>query len=488
MRLRQQLMLSYVPLLLIPIIVIGVITRNAAEYGLTVLVTQQGERQAAALANRFASYYNRNQTWDGVGVLFEEPLPAHPLPNPPVGMQMPQGQNAGQQNNGMGPQGRMGMQVEPGAAQIILADSSGLIIAANTPETAGRSLSTQTLSRGVPIYSNRQQQKVVGVLVAGAALGVLDDSQQQLLDTVNTALIVAGLLSAGVTIIIGLWLSGQISAPVAALTRGVRVLASGQWSQHIRVYSHNELGELTQAFNGMADDLVRQQTLRKQLMADIAHDLRTPLSVMMLEIEGIKAGLQTPEDAAQSLQDEVEWLSRLVDDVHTLSLLDAGQLTVQPEPTDLTIFLESVYKHWHIAAEQQRRQLVLERSASLPIVMIDPPRMRQVLGNLINNALQHTPTEAAVTINAECDSQSVYIQVIDTGQGIPEEALPHLFERFFRLDRSRNRKLTSGSGLGLSIAYQLTLLQKGALSVQSTVGKGTIFTIRLPSSPLSHMH
>lgn len=490
MRLRQQLMLSYVPLVLIPIIVIGIIIRNATEYGLTVLVTEQGNRQATVIANRFTSYYNRNNSWDGVSVLFEEPPAGQGFPNPPLGMQIQplqnnqngqnqDGQNSEDQNPvGQPPRrGAVGL-FEPGSAQVILADTSGAVIAANTTEAEGRSVSAQTVAKGIPIYGKDNKQ--VGVLVVGAALGVLDDAQRQLLDNVNTALLLAGLLSAGVSVVIGLWLSGQISAPVAALTRGVKVLSGGEWSQHIPIYGSNELSELTTAFNHMADDLIRQQTLRKQLMADIAHDLRTPLSVMTLEIEGIKAGLQTPEESAQSLQDEVEWLSRLVNDVHTLSLLDAGQLTVQPEPTDLSVFLDSIYKHWRSAAEQQKRELILQRDTRLPIVMIDPPRMRQVLGNLINNALQHTPSEATITIKTDCDAQAVYIRVMDTGQGIPEDALPHLFERFFRVDRSRNRKPSSGSGLGLSIAYQLTTLQKGILSVESKAGQGTVFTIKLP--------
>jgi signal transduction histidine kinase len=458
MRLRQQLMLSYIPLLLIPIIVIGIITRSAAEYGLTLLVTEQGHRQAELIANRFANYYNRQHSWDGVAALFDDLLPTRPT---------------GPQQSPLNPRRGPPVIFQPSAEQIILAEPNGNIIASNVPQATGQALSPQTIEHGIPIMSNNQE---VGVLVVGAALGVLDEAQRQLLDTVNTALIAAGLLSAGVTILIGLWLSGQITAPITALTHGVRVLASGQWSQHIQVYSSNELGELTQAFNQMADNLVQQQTLRKQLMADIAHDLRTPLSVMTLEIEGIKAGLQTPEAAATNLGDEVEWLSRLVSDVHTLSQIDAGQLTIQSEPTDLTIFLESVYRHWHIIADQQKRELLLSHTNNLPIVIIDPPRMRQVLGNLINNALQHT--EATITLTAEANSHQTLICVKDSGQGIPSEALPRLFERFYRIDHSR--RSTTGSGLGLSIAYQLTALQNGELTVESTVGQGTTFTIRLP--------
>ncbi|HEX2619439.1 MAG TPA: ATP-binding protein [Phototrophicaceae bacterium] len=499
LKLRQQLLLSYLPLLIIPILVIGVVTRNAAERGLIVLVTQQGNRQATQLAIRFSNYYNLHETWDGVGDLFKEPLD-NLLIQPPGNQNSDQngnppadqnGNTTGTNGSGLPPapriprfgQGNNGANLplfqQPDAEQVILTNPDGVIIAANKADMVGRTLPPDSVLRGVPIYYRNEE---VGVVVVSAALGLLDQAQKQLLSSVNLALVIAGAISVGVTAVIGLWMSGQISAPIAALMHGVRGLAGGQWSTltPIPVYAENELGELTRAFNQMADDLVRQQALRKQLMADIAHDLRTPLSVMTLEIEGIKEGFQTPEEAAQSLQEEVEWLSRLVNDVHTLSLLDAGQLTVQPEPTQLTVFLESIYKHWCNMTDQQQRQFRLIAAEDLPVVMIDPSRMRQVLGNLLNNAIQHTPSDATITLRAKQHDQRVEIQVIDTGQGIPAEALPHLFERFYRVDRSRNRKSIGGSGLGLSIAHQLTALQGGMLSVASESGKGTMFTIQLP--------
>jgi signal transduction histidine kinase len=480
LRLRQQLLLSYVPVLLIPILVIGLITQGAAERGLTVLVTEQGNRLSHQLAVRFTNYYGRNHSWTHVDELFNGLLvnPVDPPPGFGPGANGNAGNNNPRSNNNQSPlANRPPPLLRPEAEQIILADTKGMVIAANAPEIVGRLLEADNIARGVPIYFEKQQ---VGTLVVGAALGVLDEAQQRLLDSVNTAVLIAAGVSALVTVVIGVWFSGRISAPIAALTRGVGGLAGGQWSKHIPVYNADELGELTQAFNQMADDLVRQQNLRKQLMADIAHDLRTPLSVMTLEIEGIKAGLQTPAESAQSLQDEVEWLSRLVNDVHTLSLIDAGQLPIQMEPVNLTVFLESVYRHWQKAAEQQERALILTLAPGLPIVMIDSPRMRQVLGNLINNAIQHTPAEAAITLQAVTDDRQVFIRVMDTGQGIPAEALPHLFERFYRVDKGRNRKMTTGSGLGLSIAHQLTALQGGELTVQSAAGQGTTFTIRLP--------
>lgn len=472
LNLRQQLILSYLPLVLIPIVLIGVFTRIAAERGLTILATAQGNRLANQLAPRFADHYRRDNSWDGVEALFDGRLQVDPQPN------RPQGNNPQQpQNPPPGQGGRPPFSFQPEAAQIILTDIHGIILASNTVEIIGQSLPQENTARGVPIFGNGGEQ--VGTLIVGAALGVLDQAEKQLLETINRALLIAGLISAILSIATGLWLSGQISAPIAALTRGVRGLASGQWSKPIPIYAQNELGELTSAFNHMAEDLTRQQNLRKQMIADIAHDLRTPLSVMTLEIEGIREGLQTPSEAAQSLQEEVEWLGRLVNDLHLLTLLDAGQLAIHNEPTDLTIFLDSVYKHWLTTAEQQHHQLILQKHDPLPTVVIDSARMRQVLGNLLNNAIQHTPPQATITLKAQIHSSMVSIQVIDTGQGIPKEALPHLFERFYRQDKSRHRKSSGGSGLGLSIAYQLTTLQNGILNVESVPGQ-TTFTVLLP--------
>jgi signal transduction histidine kinase len=493
MKLRAQVILSYLPVLIIPILVVGLITRSAAEYGLTVLVTNEATRRTNSLVGRFVNYYNQNNhSWTGVEAVFNDPFVRNGGPanqqNPPMGQN--RNGNPNNPNNpppatalppGFQPPLGAPLPANPSPDLIILVDPKGAVIAANSSEMTGQTLTLETVAKGLPIYSDN---KIVGVLVIGASLGAVDPSQQALLDGVNRALIVSALLSAMVALLLGLWFSGRLVAPLAALMNGVRGLAADRWSPVPVRGGRGELSELTHAFNQMADDLTRQQNLRKQMIADIAHDLRTPLSVMTLEIEGIKAGLQTPEESAQSLQEEVIWLSRLVDDLHTLSLIDAGQFPIQMEPTDLTLFLESVYKQWRTVAEQENRRIALEMPPGLPIVNIDPPRMRQVLGNLIGNAIQHTPPDASIILRVEKEmpqGEHVQIRVIDNGQGIPPEALAHLFERFYRVDKSRkrNRKSASGSGLGLSIAHQLTALQGGLLSVESALGRGTTFTVEL---------
>ncbi len=463
LQLRWQLMLSYLPLLLTPILVMGIVTRSVAEQGVTVLVTAEAQKQALALVYSYEGYYALHQSWQGVEVLFNATQrmarPDKRAPTDPMFDNKP----------------------PPGPEEVLIADNNGKIVASQNPDAIGQTLSADALSHGASIVVGGHS---VGKLIIGAALGVLDQQQRQLLDTLNSALALSGTLSAIITVVLGLWFSRQITARLGQLMRGVRQLASGQWITPLTVYSSDEFGELTHAFNRMAAEITREQQLRRQMVADVAHDLRTPLSVMALEVEGINAGLQTPAEATHSLQEEIDWLQHLVDDLHTLSLLDANQVALQCEPVALTAFLRSVFQHWQTLAAKEQRQMTLDIPAELPIVSIDPYRMRQVLGNLLNNALHHTTSDAHITlsatvINSAVGEREIVINVIDTGDGIAPAALPHLFDRFYRADRSRSRR-HHGSGLGLSIAAQWVALHGGRLTVQSELGHGAAFSVHLP--------
>lgn len=469
--LRRQLLLSYLPLVLAPILVVGLVTGAVARYGLSVLVTRDGQERARVIAGQFARYYEQRGSWQGIERLFVE-LAQDAMMGGIMGPAMRQTGQAGG-----GPRGNQLIGGPPRADDILMADPNGVVVAANRAETVGQTLSGDVMRRGHPI---QVRGATVGVLVIGSALGELDTRQRELLESVNLALIVSGVVSAGLTILVGLWFSRQISHPVETLMHGVKTLAGGNWTQALPVTASNELGELTDSFNHMAAALTQQGKLRRQMVADISHDLRTPLSVMALEIESIRAGMQTPEQAADSLHDEIEWLQRLVDDLHTLALMDAGQFHLQCEPTELTLFLGSVYRQWSTVAAQQGREFTLDVTKEPLFAALDAPRLRQLLGNLIGNAFQHTPATTLVTLSVQSDGDNARIDVIDHGPGIPPADLPHLFDRFYRADRSRGRAgRLGGSGLGLSIAYQLATLHGGTLSVKSEVGQGTRFTLRL---------
>ena len=503
LKLRWQLLLSYLPVLLIPILVISVVVRGVAERGLTVLVTQEAKQRAATVSGIFSQYYFLHGNWYGIETVFEElrhgPNQGQDLNSLPPGADQPPPRGPIGQNNGNSPpritpiprptlvangRDRLVQADPPQPGQFLITDTTGVVVASDNSNADGQVLSPDALAQGVPLMVNG---KGIGTLVIGAAFGVLNTQENQLLDSVSSALLITGLLMILLVIGLVLWLSEQLTAPARALIKGVRHLADGEWSQPVAISSHNEFADLTRAFNGMAEQLTRQQQQQRQLIADIAHDLRTPLSVMTLEVAGIKAGLQTPEEATTSLQEEIDWLQHLIDDLHTLSLMDTGRLELRVNDTALSPYLTAICNQWQAMATAQDKSLRCELPPDLPVASIDPFRLKQVLGNLLNNALQHTPVGTHILLRAVVNRVNAYdpgevvITVADNGPGIPEEEVLHIFERFYRADRARNRgSHEHGSGLGLSIAYQLVALHGGLLDVKSTPGKGNAFNIHLP--------
>ncbi len=465
-RLRWQLMLSYLPLIVVPVLLIGLVTSRLAEQGLTLIITQGAQHKASEQATQFAQYYADHGSWDGVSQLFVIPQRPPWLPIlRPLDPDKPRGEGPG-----------FGELFSP--EQLLITDLNGTVIASDSNKGLGQSLAEGALRRGAPIIVKGKQ---IGTLVIGAAFGLLDQQQRQLLDAVNTALVLSGFVSVVLAIVLGLWLSWQITRPAQQLMIGVRRLSQGEWTEPLEVQSNNEFGDLTRAFNTMASEVTRQQQLRRQMVADVAHDLRTPLSAMTLEIEAIEAGFQTPEEATASLREEVNWLQQLVDDLRTLSLMDADQVQLQPIVTPLYPFLCSVYDFWLAMAEEEGRHLEIDFGPDLPKAAIDPGRMRQVLGNLIDNAIRHTESGKRIMLGASCEGSNVVLRVTDNGKGIAPEDLPHIFDRFYRADRSRQYdSAKGGSGLGLSIAQRLVELHHGRIEVQSIVGQGTTFSIRLP--------
>ncbi len=481
--LRWQLILSYLPLILIPLILTGLVTRNVAEQGLTLLVSRVAQERARELAPSYAQYFEQNGSWAGVSQMNFVEAPR------PLWMTLLLAQVTGSG----GP--LAGSDVRPG--QLLITDASGLIVASDTNDHLGKSLSPMVLSQGAPIIVNG---KTVGTLVIGAAFGILDAQQSELLNAVNGALLLSGLLTALVAVASGIGLSWRITRPMNQLMGGVRRLAAGEWSEPLKPMATNEFGDLTGAFNTMAAELTRQGALRRQMVADVAHDLRTPLSAMLLEIEAIEAGLQSPEEAAASLREEIGFLQHLVDDLRTLSLLDTNQFGVDPLPTSLTSFLEGVFDLWGPMAEEHDRDLALAIEPTLPLVVkLDAVRMRQVVGNLIDNAIQHTQRGGHIILSGSIEGSGTaqgqgaraVIRVSDDGKGIALADLPHVFDRFYRADHAR-RHDSPHSGLGLSIAQRLVELHGGQITVQSVEGKGATFRISLPvssmASPSENMH
>jgi signal transduction histidine kinase len=233
----------------------------------------------------------------------------------------------------------------------------------------------------------------------------------------------------------------------------------------------------------MTEELERADQQRRNLTADVAHELRTPLHIIQGNLEGILDGVYAPTEAhVGATLDETRALARLVDDLRTLSLAEAGQLPLTWESVDVSELLGDVGTSISGQAEAAGIDLRVEADADPSTLMVsaDVGRLGQVLNNLLANALRHTPSGGVITLQAERIQQAIHIVVRDTGEGIPAEDLPFIFDRFWRGDRSRSHARGAGSGLGLAIVQQLVQVHGGSISVKSEAGKGTTFTIELP--------
>jgi two-component system sensor histidine kinase BaeS len=297
------------------------------------------------------------------------------------------------------------------------------------------------------------------------------------------SLIYASLGAVLASVFLGVLLARSLTRPLRELTEATKKVAKGDLEQQVPIRSKDELGELAASFNQMSSDLAQSRDLRRQMTADIAHELRTPLTVVLGHTEALSEG-QLPPDAEtfEIIYDETKRLNRLVEDLRTLSLSDAGELHLNRHRTSPGDLLERAAAARKSEAKAKDITLQIESAVELPDVNIDPDRMTQVLVNLLDNALRYTPAGGSISISAQLIQEGVAIIVKDTGPGIPPEDLSHLFERFYRGDKSRQRE-EGGTGLGLAIAKSLVENQGGQIRVESQLGEGATFIIKLPAQP-----
>src|SRR5262245_6401408 len=292
-------------------------------------------------------------------------------------------------------------------------------------------------------------------------------------------LLVAAVAAGLVALALSWLLSRRILEPVDALTAAARRLGRGDLSSRVRVASQDEIGELSRAFNAMAEDLARQESLRRSLMSDVAHELRTPLTNLRCQIEAVEDGLlaATPE-TVRSLRDEVLLLSRLVDDLQTVAVAEAGRLSLERAPVALRDLVDGAIES--VRAVASERGITVESwLPDLPAVNADATRIGQVLRNLLTNAVAATPHGGRIEIAARAEDGMVAVSVRDSGNGIAAEHLPHVFERFYRADPSRARA-TGGAGLGLAIVKGIVEAHGGSVAAASEPGRGATLRFTLP--------
>jgi signal transduction histidine kinase len=434
---------------------------TASEFGHFMFAQNQ-----AAIVAQLADYYRTHGGWTGV----EDALRS----GGPMGAGGPRGMGQG--------------------GSVALADATGHVVVSGTGHRIGEQLSEAELAQGVPVEVEGQR---VGTLIEGrGASGALNPAEVEFLDRVNRALVIAMLGATAVGLMLGALLARRLTRPLRELTSATRAVATGHLEQRVSVRSRDELGELAASFNQMSADLARARDQRRQMTADIAHDLRTPLSVILGHAEALRDGVMLPTPETLSLvHDEAVRLNRLVEDLRTLSLAEAGELKLVKRLVSPRALVERAAAAYGPRALQQSVSLRTDLAPDLPDIEVDPDRMAQVLGNLLDNALRHTPGGGVISIQSSVASrrspeskqiadQWLLIAVKDTGPGIAPEDLPRVFDRFYRADKARQRD-TGGSGLGLSIVRSIVESHGGRIWVESTPGHGAMFVIELPSGSAS---
>lgn len=462
-RLWVKLTLAFLAIALAAIGVVAAISLRATGERFRQYVVASGMMSQSGPARVLTDYYATHGSWDGAAALLEQFGPG-------AGMGM---------GHGRGAPGMAGL-------NLAVADGAGRVRASRTGELVGELLPAGVLAQGLPLTLDGQRiGTLLNIRLADVAL---DAPGQAFLRQVQTSLLWAALLAALLSLALGVLVSRLLTAPLARLTRASQAIAAGDLSQRVAVRSRDEIGALGDAFNEMAGSLAEAETLRKNLVADISHELRTPLTVVQGNLQAILDGVY-PLEMAQvaSLYDETRLLTRLVDDLHDLALADAGQLRMERAPVDLAALAQAAVGQLSPAAEAAGVELALT-AAGASEVMGDADRLAQVLRNLLGNALRHTPAGGRVTVRVETSAGQTRIEVADTGAGITAEDLPHVFDRFYRGDKSRARA-SGGSGLGLAIVKQLVEAQHGQVWAESPTsrapdgrGFGTRVVITFPTT------
>lgn len=327
--------------------------------------------------------------------------------------------------------------------------------------------------RGPPAFIRRIGCFFVGVLAAAVLAGAVAGSLVAQLGPWPVALLVVGFVI--LVVVAGFGGFRRMTRPVGSLVEAAGRIEAGDYSAQVPETGTPDMRSVARAFNAMSARLKASDEQRRSFLADVAHELRTPLSVIRGQAEAIADGVY-PGDAAHlaPILDATQTLDRLVEDLRTLVLTDAGSLVLQKEPTDLGALAVETVDSFKVQADAAGIGLSTDISDNLPSVEVDAARIRGVIGNLLSNAIRHTPAGGSVAAGMSASGDGVVITVTDSGEGIPPELLPHIFERFVKGAGS------SGSGLGLAIVHDIVSAHGGTVEVESQAGSGTKVRLTLP--------
>jgi signal transduction histidine kinase len=425
-------------------------------------------REQQTLVDRLLEYYQANGSWIGITESFMFFTDNQP---PPF--------NAGQN-------------FRREWLRFTLVAADGKIIVSPFLDQIGHPVREADLGKAIPLSL---QNRTIGWILPAAVPRTLDPKTPEgaFLEDVNHAIRVSALVAVLLALTLSGFLAFTMTRSLRELTEATVEIASGKLGRQVKVRSKDELGKLAFSFNQMSRDLARATQVRRQMTADIAHELRSPLSVINGYAEALSdEKLPGTPEVYNVLYQETKHLNRLVEDLRLLSLVDAGELPLVLQDTSPRLLLERAVSRHAVASQQTGVSLHMITGDDLPAVRVDVERMAQVFDNLILNSFRYTPTGGEIVLSATLVGRSMQFKVQDNGSGIAPEDLPNIFERFYRGDKSRHQN--GESGLGLAIAKAIVEAHGGSISVENgneqgtlaterSAEKGTQFTISLPLAP-----
>ncbi|MCS6907928.1 MAG: ATP-binding protein [Anaerolineales bacterium] len=466
----KKFILAFTSVVLIPILIMVWITRQTTASEVRAFMFPGGMVSREELIRILAEYYQAQGSWSGVETLFA-------TGGRRWRHEWQWGQWVMPAGSGMmhGMMGRMNQRLQ-------IADEEGRVVYDSLNQNIGTKWSAEYLRF---VDAIRVENRTVGYLAVEGGMIFSYADERQLLARLNRAAIVAAVTAGGIGLVVAILLSYSLGRPIRELTQAAAQIRSGNLSQRVRVRSQDEIGILAATFNQMADALEKAEQARQRMTADIAHELRNPLAVQRAHLEAMIDGVYPLSiENLQIALEQNQLLLRLVEDLRTLALAESGHLPLDKTTVNVAELIARIGEMFHAQAMERQIRLSLpdwskDNFSSLE-VLGDPMRLEQILGNLLSNALRYTPAGGEIAIGLEKTREQVKIMVKDSGPGIPEKDLPHIFERFYRADRSRSRA-EGGSGLGLTIARNLAVAHGGWLEAMNSPRGGAIFILSLPT-------
>ena len=496
--LHSRLLVAFVLVLAVAIGIAEVVAERTATREFGVFLSRADSAYVDSLAQNLGDYYEATGSWENVQSVFTA------LPSTPGQLQLQdasgavvaesgrgRGPGAGPGSGTGGPRGPAGNapeENESGSPGGGLGRGTGQGVEGSVPaeptaaDPALEDASEDVATHSVPVYADGQQVGTLTVLRGGGGTVLADETGDRFIKRVRTALLVGGIAALAVALLLAAVVVGSVTRPLRRLRDAARQLASGDFSHRVHITAPSEAAELGASFNQMAEALDRSEQVRRQVLADIVHELRTPLSIIQGTAQGFLDGVIPPDqEHASVIRDEATLLSKLITDLRDLSLAEAGELRLETKPWDLGELVRQAAAGVQHRAREQGIEMEVAAPTGLPLCLLDSERTSQILGNLLDNALRHTPRGGRVALRVcQPEGDTLIVDVEDTGEGISPEHLPHVFERFYRVDSSRARG--GGTGLGLAIAKHLAQAQGGDVTVESTPGQGSVFRVSVPTA------